>query len=191
MTNRELLAVGAKPAPGDLAFVQGFVNLMGALKARPDLDGVKVLKTWLVRHGLGGAGTRVNTGHVKIAQSLADGLRGLLIANNDGDLADDAVDMLNRFAAGCDMKIVFDKDGAASLQPGARGAEKALGMLLLVVVDSMATGEWYRLKACREPKCRWVFFDASKNRSGNWCSMAVCGSRAKARAYRRRQGGTS
>ena len=48
----------------------------------------------------------------------------------------------------------------------------------------MADGTWRRLKACREDTCQWAFYDRSKNRSGTWCSMAVCGNRAKARAYR-------
>lgn len=45
---------------------------------------------------------------------------------------------------------------------------------------------WPRLKACREDTCRWAFYDHSKNRSGHWCSMEVCGARHKARQYRAR-----
>jgi predicted RNA-binding Zn ribbon-like protein len=44
-----------------------------------------------------------------------------------------------------------------------------------------------RLKIC--PNCHWLFFDRSRNRSRNWCDMAVCGNRAKAsRHYMRRRG---
>ncbi|MFE7121750.1 CGNR zinc finger domain-containing protein, partial [Streptomyces sp. NPDC057654] len=32
--------------------------------------------------------------------------------------------------------------------------------------------------------CQWVFYDRSPAGRGRWCSMAVCGSRAKMRAYR-------
>jgi predicted RNA-binding Zn ribbon-like protein len=32
-----------------------------------------------------------------------------------------------------------------------------------------------------------VYFDRSRNQSKVWCDMSGCGSRAKARAYRRRQ----
>ena len=47
-----------------------------------------------------------------------------------------------------------------------------------------------RLKIC--PNCEWLFLDKSKNRSRNWCDMAVCGNRAKARLhYRRRKEGAS
>jgi predicted RNA-binding Zn ribbon-like protein len=43
-----------------------------------------------------------------------------------------------------------------------------------------------RLSHCRH--CRWLFLDASKNRSRRWCSMAHCGTGAKVqRARARRQ----
>ncbi len=37
------------------------------------------------------------------------------------------------------------------------------------------------VKTC--PACGWFFLDTSKNRSRRWCSMATCGSNAKARRY--------
>ena len=54
---------------------------------------------------------------------------------------------------------------------------------------AQADGAWERLKACRQETCGWLFYDASRNRSSNWCSMQVCGGREKSRAYRRRHAG--
>ena len=51
----------------------------------------------------------------------------------------------------------------------------------------MENDTWPRLKACRDDTCQWAFYDHSKNRSGHWCSMEVCGSRHKARQYRERR----
>jgi predicted RNA-binding Zn ribbon-like protein len=66
--------------------------------------------------------------------------------------------------------------------------------LIEVVAESLgevlalqATGEWSRIKACARDSCRWVFFDHSRNRSGRWCSMQVCGNREKTAAYRARK----
>ncbi|MDX6198473.1 MAG: hypothetical protein QOJ79_1624 [Actinomycetota bacterium] len=66
--------------------------------------------------------------------------------------------------------------------------------LLDVVAESLgevlalqATGEWSRIKTCARDSCRWVFFDHSRNRSGRWCSMQVCGNREKTAAYRARK----
>jgi predicted RNA-binding Zn ribbon-like protein len=67
------------------------------------------------------------------------------------------------------------------------------GPLLQVVAESLgevlalqATGEWSRVKTCARESCRFVFFDASRNRSARWCSMQVCGNREKTAAYRAR-----
>ena len=55
------------------------------------------------------------------------------------------------------------------------------------MLKAEAEGTWERLKACRNEDCRWAFYDVSKNRSGSWCDMAVCGARHKMRAYRKRK----
>jgi predicted RNA-binding Zn ribbon-like protein len=65
----------------------------------------------------------------------------------------------------------------------------ALGALLGTVAAAMADGTWSRLKACRADNCHWAFYDHTRNRSGVWCDMAVCGNRAKVRAYRHRHAG--
>lgn len=46
-----------------------------------------------------------------------------------------------------------------------------------------------RVKICPADDCRWAFYDASKNHSRQWCSMKVCGNRAKARSHRERLAG--
>ena len=61
------------------------------------------------------------------------------------------------------------------------------GIPTAIVQRAIVDGTWARLKACRWDTCQWAFYDTSKNRSGSWCSMAVCGNRAKAAAYRRRR----
>lgn len=37
-----------------------------------------------------------------------------------------------------------------------------------------------RIKSCAHPHCILWFYDTSKNGTRRWCSMAVCGNRAKA-----------
>jgi predicted RNA-binding Zn ribbon-like protein len=65
----------------------------------------------------------------------------------------------------------------------------ALATVLGAVAAAMLDGSWSRFKACRQHDCRWAFYDHSRNGAGSWCSMAVCGGRAKQRAlYRRRRG---
>ena len=74
------------------------------------------------------------------------------------------------------------------LEPSAGGVDGALGRIVAAIHAGVADGTWERLKACERDICRWAFYDHSKNRSGHWCSMAVCGQREKnRRAYRRRR----
>lgn len=61
-----------------------------------------------------------------------------------------------------------------------------VGSLLAVLFAAGITGELDRLKTCRNPDCRWVFYDRSPAQNSVWCSMDVCGARNKMRTYRSR-----
>jgi predicted RNA-binding Zn ribbon-like protein len=45
------------------------------------------------------------------------------------------------------------------------------------------------IRECGEPTCRWLFLDHSKNQSRQWCSMKICGNRAKVERFRARRSG--
>ena len=112
----------------------------------------------------------------------------LLAHNVDGFVRADVASALDRAAARSELRLRFDKTGSGTLESEADGVDGALGRLLAIVHRSAAEGTWSRLKACRDETCEWAFYDHTKNRSGTWCNMAVCGNRAKARAYRERRG---
>ena len=59
--------------------------------------------------------------------------------------------------------------------------------LLLIIRDAQGDGTWDRLKACRNPECRWAYYDRSHAGRGAWCDMAVCGNRIKNRNLRSRR----
>ena len=64
-----------------------------------------------------------------------------------------------------------------------------MARLLAAVDRARADGVWERLKVCARDECRWAYYDASRNRSGRWCSMTDCGNRVKMRrAYAARTG---
>jgi len=47
--------------------------------------------------------------------------------------------------------------------------------------------DFENVKRCIGPKCLLWFLDISQNHTRHWCSMAVCGNRAKAAAHRERK----
>lgn len=75
--------------------------------------------------------------------------------------------------------------GVVGGRPRAEAAD-AVGAVLLAAARVADAGAWERIKLCASPECRWAFLDESRNRSRAWCSMQVCGNRAKARAFRAR-----
>jgi predicted RNA-binding Zn ribbon-like protein len=84
-----------------------------------------------------------------------------------------------------DVQVVLEEDGPRLVGAGT-ALQQVLGEALAEALALRATGEWSRLKTCARESCRWVFFDASRNRSGRWCSMQGCGNKAKTAAYRAR-----
>ncbi len=118
---------------------------------------------------------------------VREGLRALLLANNGEPRDKDAVARLDAVAASVPVSVRFGDDDCA-LEPEGKGLDAALGSILGLVHTAMRDGTFERLKACREHTCEWAFYDHSRNRSATWCSMKVCGNRAKARTYRARHG---
>jgi predicted RNA-binding Zn ribbon-like protein len=178
---------GRPPAPGPLALVQAFVNTYDVAPHRDELHSPEALRAWLVEHGLLHDGEPLGEADLHRALEAREALRAILEANNGATVDAGAAATLNRIADGAHLRMQFERDGHARLAPAAGGVDAALGRLLAIVYTAMAEGTWARLKVCRNEACRWAFYDYSKNRSGAWCTMAVCGSRAKARTYRQRR----
>jgi predicted RNA-binding Zn ribbon-like protein len=184
---------GREAAPGPLALVQAFANTVAEeghfrWEAIGDPDS---LRSWLSRRGLLADGERVGEADVARAKEVRKALRSLLAANNGREADAAAIRALNLATERARLTVRFGADGRATLEPGAGGVDGALGRVLAAVHASMEEGIWGRLKSCANATCGWAFYDRSKNRSGRWCSMEVCGNRTKTRAYRRRRQGTS
>jgi predicted RNA-binding Zn ribbon-like protein len=181
-------------APGELDVVRRFVNTheldLADLAPGEDADKIATptaLRAWLADQGLGDPGLPLPTdAEVRRAGAMREALRDLLLANNGEPLDPGAVETMNEITEDLNCRVRFDQHGDCELEPASRGIDRALASILAIAYRSMAEGTWERLKACRADDCKWAFYDHSKNRSATWCSMAVCGNRAKARTYRRR-----
>jgi predicted RNA-binding Zn ribbon-like protein len=66
-------------------------------------------------------------------------------------------------------------------------ADRAMALLAIAWSALVTTGDSQRLKRCADDTCGWVFWDVSRNHSRRWCTMRVCGNRAKTRRYAARQ----
>jgi predicted RNA-binding Zn ribbon-like protein len=97
-----------------------------------------------------------------------------------------AVRTLAEVTAAMRAGIHAEPDGRVVVVPAGSGTRAALTRLLLIAAEAGTAGTWPRLKVCSADDCQWAFYDRSPTRSGCWCSMQICGSRAKSRAYRNR-----
>jgi predicted RNA-binding Zn ribbon-like protein len=155
-----------KAAPEPLRRVQLLLNSC-------DVHGeAEWLPEWLSEQGLPGP-------ELERARKLREALRTLVLANNGFPLDRAALEVVNRAAAHVSLRL--EESGALRMQADG----DALDSVVAVVLGAMLDGTWVRLKACRN--CNWSFYDYSPNRSATWCSMQICGNRAKTRAYRRRR----
>jgi predicted RNA-binding Zn ribbon-like protein len=157
------------PAPGALALVQELVN---TLDVETGVDALS--EDWLRSVGLA-ADEAVSLDSVR---ELREALRGVLAGDAD------AVAALDAFGRSAPVVVGFAPDGAVRLD-----GSGVAGRVLAIVAGAWGDGTWERLKVCAADDCQWAFYDASRNHSRTWCSMSVCGNRAKARAYRRRASG--
>jgi len=179
------------PAPEPLALVQAFINT-NDLESGPDLlPDAAALRDWLAEHELE-TPARLSADDHERAIALREALRELVIANAGLPYDANALEVVNDAARRAGLHPVLAGPGEAGLEPDAKDIDAALGRIVAAVHAGIADGTWSRLKACERDTCRWAFYDHSRNRSGHWCSMAVCGSREKnKRAYRRRKAASS
>jgi predicted RNA-binding Zn ribbon-like protein len=175
------------PAPGPLRLVQLFVNT-NDLETGPDLlPDAAALRAWMNERGLLDADEPVADEDHARAIELREAIRELVSAHAGLPHDPKAGDVVNAAALRAGLRPVLD-DPVTRLEPSAGGVDGALGRIVAAIHAGVADGTWERLKACERDVCRWAFYDHSKNRSGHWCSMAVCGQREKnRRAYRRRR----
>ncbi|MGE0600393.1 MAG: CGNR zinc finger domain-containing protein [Dehalococcoidia bacterium] len=116
-------------------------------------------------------------------------LLAMALANNTGASAEDEARDLTRLAEAATLTVTFDSNAGSSLRPVSRGANGAIAAILAIVHGAMHDGTWSRLKVCPADRCEAAFYDTSRNRSATWCSMAICGNRAKVSSYQQRRRG--
>jgi predicted RNA-binding Zn ribbon-like protein len=177
---------GKLPAPGDLLLVQLFVNSLDIEAGIEQFGSPSALSAWLYQQGLTSTRAALTEQDLERAQSFRELLRALALANNGGAMTPDALGALDRELGRLRFHLKREPTGEVQFGSSQSGVDEALGTLLAIVSTEMIRGRWSRMKACSRDVCRWVFYDHSRNRTGTWCSMAICGSRTKVGAYYRR-----
>lgn len=179
--------LGSKPAPGELGYVQAFVNTRNVETDTEALQTPGQLQVWLTVVGLlpDGAG-RLNSADLERAVALREALRAVLLGNAGMEVDAAARALIERESLVAPAALRFDDEGLPRLEATGAGMDLVVSRILTAVAVAAVDGTWRRLKACRSDSCLWAFYDASRNGSGAWCTMSECGNRAKARRFRSR-----
>ncbi|MFM0270641.1 CGNR zinc finger domain-containing protein [Paraburkholderia aspalathi] len=80
--------------------------------------------------------------------------------------------------------------GATSFELRAKRRWQSAESLLMPIAEALAKlvceEDFTYVKACEGPKCTLLFADHTRGHARRWCSMAICGNRAKVAAHRKR-----
>ncbi|MGW1125049.1 CGNR zinc finger domain-containing protein [Streptomyces sp. NPDC002526] len=163
-------------APGGLALIEALVNSLNVETGADSLDTVE-----------GRAAFALAEPDVPAARALREALRAACLAHAGHCSDDSPLCVLDRLLAKAPLRVTVDAAGGAALCP----VEEPPGLtarIAAAVAAASADGTWARLKACEAEDCRWAYYDRSPAGRRRWCSMSVCGARAKMRTYRAKRG---
>jgi predicted RNA-binding Zn ribbon-like protein len=180
-------SVPSKTAPQPLYLVQRFVNSVDLESGEDELESPDALRRWLAGRGLIQRDERLGDADLARALDVREGLRAVLLANNGLPLDEEKVERLDHAVSSAGVRVRFRPGEDPQLVPESPGIDGAIARLMAIVAAAVEHGRWERLKACPREECEWAFYDRSKNRSGRWCKMEVCGNIEKARAFRQRR----
>ncbi len=177
-----------KRAPEPLDLVQRFVNTRNRLRDYDLLGDVGEAARWLSDEGFS-LDEGISIEELQRILALREAIRAILAAHTLGASGDSnrAAVELDKICETSRMRASFAPEGRPQLLTASGAVEGFVEALLVAAIQAQHAGIWRRLKACANEDCRWVFYDKSKNHSGNWCVMEICGSRAKMHTYRQRR----
>jgi predicted RNA-binding Zn ribbon-like protein len=162
------------PAPEGLALVESLVNTLDVEKGADSLGTPD-----------GRAPFGIAEDDLPAARELRESLRAALLAHA-GHAPHRAVTPLGELLAHAPLLVAVDiSDGSARLVPADSGPLPS--RIAAAVAEALVAGTWTRLKACEAATCHWAYYDRSPAGRGRWCSMQVCGARAKMRRYRAKE----
>lgn len=166
-----------------------FLNSRHQAVGTDELETTEQMRRWLARHRLAAPQADYSEAERRHLCEVREALVALVAANAGAGVPRRPVTILNEAARRVRLGVRLHPEDGYRLMAEGVGVDRPVGDLLVRVMGAMAAGTWQRLKLCANPDCERAYVDLSRNRSGRWCSMAVCGNRMKGRSYRRRQSG--
>lgn len=173
------------PAPEPARIVREFVNTVEWQVDEDAWQAPEDLAAWCAAH-LGLEVRGLGDADLLQARRVREGLRSLLLVNAGHEPLPTDLERLDEALGALPLRLRVTPDGELRLAPAGRAPlAEPLGVVLAAVETARSAGAWPRLKACSRDTCRWAYWDASRNGSARWCSMAGCGNFVKMRRRNR------
>ncbi len=171
------MAIVDEEPPAAARMLIGFVNSVEWQTDEESWDTPRALEAWFGER-VGEVARELTEDDLVLARALREGLREVLLAHAGHEPLAASITALNALLVQVPLRLRFDEDGGVRISP----ADGSFLAPVLVAVDELRSdGGWERLKACSRDSCRWAYWDASRNRSSRWCTMAGCGNYVKMR----------
>jgi predicted RNA-binding Zn ribbon-like protein len=172
--------MGDRSTPSGLVLVQELINTRDIEAGEDDLATPEGLAGFSRRHAL----PEFPPSAVPELQRLRETLRTACRAHTGVDIPEDQAPA----PLPAPLALRLSPTGAATLHPapGLPPVAALTARIAAAIAAAETDGTWQRLKACESTACQWAYYDHSPAGRRRWCSMQVCGARAKMRAYRAR-----
>lgn len=178
------------PAPGSLRLVQALVNTLNAETGQDLLGTVPEAAAWLGAARLLPPGSVLTAPQQAALLELREAIRQVLGGHTLRREDPAAASRLTMALAPCRLTLAVEPAGSVRLVSADYDPfSRVVGGIAAAIAEAATAGTWARLKCCPGQRCGWAFYDRSASSRSRWCSMQVCGARAKMRAYRDRQAG--
>jgi predicted RNA-binding Zn ribbon-like protein len=180
--HRETVYDGYVLPPPDL--IVEFANTIDIETGDDQLATVVAAAAWMRAHGWGTSS--VGDAERRSLVDLRDDLRQCLVGHHDRIDDPEVFGRLAERITRADASIRLRSEGT-QLVARRRGLDEVLVALGDAIGTALDSGTWHRYRICPADDCLEAFLDDSRSGNRRWCSMELCGNRAKVRAFRDRQ----
>ncbi|MFE2636729.1 CGNR zinc finger domain-containing protein [Streptomyces scopuliridis] len=187
-----------RQAPAGLALVQELINTRAIKEYAPDLLADReAAEQWLTGaagewariRGLDSPDCALSPSDPRALRDLRESFERLLATTAPPSDTDPGAGVAPRAASGrgVTVRLAPDEAGQVQLLPVGRGRGWLESALWSETLLAQRAGTWPRLKICRNGECGSAFYDTSRNNSGVWHDVRICGNAANLRASRQRK----
>ncbi|NMM91777.1 hypothetical protein B2J88_47125 [Rhodococcus sp. SRB_17] len=138
------------------------------------------LDLWLHANCLDLGSEPASTGELREALQLREAIHrvGTAVADQrSGETRD--IDLLNRESACGKVHLALEGEAAVWKSSGPSAIEDALAVIAANAIEVFGGDRRGRVKACQWKSCGGLYLDTSRGDNRRWCSMNICGNRAK------------